>query len=230
MAQKFDFSGIFTIIEAFDAEIQALSSQTIPNVRKIRKKYSGRLASVDPESVYKIVLSLVHDYGHRGIAYELIRFHPDAFANLAVEELETLGQGIDSWWAVDSFARTLSGPAWLKGQITDAVVLTWAVSEDLWWRRAALVSTVALNIRSKGDYGDTPRTLSVCRLLVDDHEDMVIQGLSWALRALVPHDPKSIQNFLAIYNGRLAARVTREVRNKIETGVKNPKKQSKNPQ
>jgi 3-methyladenine DNA glycosylase AlkD len=85
-----------------------------------------------------------------------------------------------------------------------------------------LVSTVALNIRSHGGMGDTPRTLAVCEQLVADHEDMIIKAMSWALRALSVHDPEAVRRFLADHEAELAARIKREVRNKLETGLKNP--------
>ena len=125
---------------------------------------------------------------------------------------------------MDSFARTLAGPAWLNGQVPDELIYRWAGSEDRWWRRAALVSTVALNMRSRGGTGDVPRTLAVCRLLVDDHDDMVVKAMSWALRELVVHDPDAVRAFLAEYDDVLAARVKREVRNKLTTGLKNPRR------
>jgi 3-methyladenine DNA glycosylase AlkD len=125
---------------------------------------------------------------------------------------------------VDEFGRILSGPAWLKGQIPDSVIVDWANSDDFWWRRAALVSTVALNMRSQGGYGDVDRTLAVCRLLVEDHEDMVVKAMSWALRVLLVHDPAAVEAFINQHETQLAARVKREVRNKMKTGLKNPKK------
>jgi 3-methyladenine DNA glycosylase AlkD len=134
--------------------------------------------------------------------------------------------GINSWWSVDSFARTLAGPAWLNGQVSDRLIHQWAHSQDRWWRRAALVSTVALNVRSQGGMGDVPRTLAVCRLLVDDHDDMVAKAMSWALRELVVHDPGAVREFLSEYEDVLAARVKREVRNKLATGLKNPRRKT----
>jgi hypothetical protein len=53
---------------------------------------------------------------------------------------------------------------------------------------------------------------------------MVVKALSWALRKLVPYDPKAVREFLATYDERLAARVKREVRNKLTTGLKNPRR------
>lgn len=51
---------------------------------------------------------------------------------------------------------------------------------------------------------------------------MVVKAMSWALRELAIHDPEAVENFLVSYQEVLAARVKREVRNKIETGLKNP--------
>jgi len=51
---------------------------------------------------------------------------------------------------------------------------------------------------------------------------MVYKALSWALRALVVHDPAAVEAFIEEHRGQLHARVVREVRNKLATGLKNP--------
>ena len=205
-----------------DAEIRALPLQNTPNIRAVRRRYTRELRGVDAGTILNLARDLLARSDHRWVAYELIGEHPAAFASLGEVELVELGQGIDSWWTVDAFARILSGPAWLRGQVDDRLIQAWASSANRWWRRAALVSTVALNVRSQGGLGDTPRTLAVCRLLAGDAEDMVVKALSWALRALVAHDPEAVRAFLADYDGVLAPRVKREVTNKLETGLKNP--------
>ena len=160
----------------------------------------------------------------RWVAYELIRHHKTTFESLTDETIERIGRGLDSWQSVDAFGCTLSGPAWRTGNLSDSAVHRWAVSEDVWWRRAALVSTVGLNTRARGGTGDTARTLAVCRLLTDDHEDMVQKAMSWALRTLVIHDREAVSDFLEDHHDSLAARVKREVRNKLDTGLKNPRR------
>jgi 3-methyladenine DNA glycosylase AlkD len=218
-----DVSSASDVAARIDAEIRALPVQNTPSVRAIRRHYSRLLRAAEPKLVLDVARELLGRYGYRGVPYELIRQHPGAFGRVGEAELEELGRGINSWWSVDSFARTLSGPAWLQGQVTDDVIHGWARSDDLWWRRAALVSTVALNVRSQGGGGDVARTLEVCRLLVHDHEDMVVKALSWALRELVVHDPDAVDEFLNEWDEALAARVKREVRNKLATGLKSPR-------
>jgi 3-methyladenine DNA glycosylase AlkD len=214
--------GVKEVAARIDAEIRGLSLRNTPNVRAIRRKYSRDLQTAAPSFVLDLAKALLSTYGHRSVAYELIRYHADAFQSLGGDDLENLGQGLDSWWSVDSFARTLAGPAWLRGQVDDAFIRAWAESDDQWWRRAALVSTVALNVRSRGGRGDVPRTLAICSMLAGDHADMVVKALSWALRELVVHDPEAVRAFLDEHHDVLAARVKREVVNKLTTGLKNP--------
>ncbi len=215
-----------SLAAAIDAEIHALPIRNTANGRAVCQKYSRRLKEADAKFVLEVARELIENLDQRWIAYELIRAHKAAFHSLGEAELEEFGRGINSWWTVDAFARTLAGPAWLRGQIPDELIHKWARSADLWWRRAALVSTVAWNVRSQGGPGDVPRTLAVCRILVADHEDMVVKALSWALRELVVHDPDAVKVFLEEYKDILASRVRYEVGNKLRTGLKNPRRQS----
>jgi 3-methyladenine DNA glycosylase AlkD len=205
-----------------DAEIRALPVRNTPNERAVRRKYSRLLRNESGPFVLDVARALLAKYDQRSSAYELIADHREAFQRVGEAELEEFGQGINSWWSVDSFARTLSGPALLRGQVSDELIRRWAGSPDRWWRRAALVSTVALNVRSHGGQGDVRCTLAVCRLLVADHDDMVAKAMSWALRELVVHDPAVVEAFLREHEDVLAAQAKREVRNKLRTGLKNP--------
>lgn len=224
MSQYVDGDSAKEIAGKIDAEIEALPVLNAPNMRAVQLRYSKMLREASPEFVFAVARALFKGHGHRWIACELIRTNHGALEQVGEPELVEFGQGIDSWGEVDCFAGTLAGPAWRNGQVPDEVIHGWAGSEDRWWRRAALVSTVPLNVRTQGGMGDVPRTLAVCRLLVDDRDDMVVKALSWALRALVVHDPDAVRGFLVEYDDALAARVKREVRNKLDTGLKNPKR------
>ena len=208
-----------------EADIRALPVRNTSAIRAVRRHYSQEVKPAEPAFILELAHLLIQRHGLRWLAYELVRYHKPTFARLGATEMEALGEGINSWDSVDSFARTLTGPAWLNGQLSDDLIHQWAGAVDLWWQRTALVSTVALNMRSQGGTGDTPRTLAVCRLLVADHEDMIVKAMSWALRELVVHDPDAVVAFLAEHEAELAARVKREVRNKLKTGLKNPRQQ-----
>jgi 3-methyladenine DNA glycosylase AlkD len=203
-----------------DREIRALPDQGVQPVRAVRRAWSRRLRSAPAEAVVAVAMALVDR--QRWIAYELLFHHAGALDRLRVEEVERLGEGMADWGSVDAFGCLVSGPVWRRGRLPDAAVHRWAASPDRWWRRAALVSTVPLNLRSRGGTGDARRTLDICRRMAADGDDMVVKALSWALRELVAWDPEAVRRFLDTHHEVLAARVRREVRSKLETGRKHP--------
>jgi 3-methyladenine DNA glycosylase AlkD len=216
---------IDTLLAKINADLAGKKKLTTPQLRALRREYSAQIRALPAPAVVALALRLMAGpaFAHRLVAYELVHYHKPALASLTAADLEKLGKGLDSWYAVDTFAPYLAGPAWRQGQVGDALIARWARSKDLWWRRAALVSTVALNNQARGGTGDAPRTLAVCALLVADKEDMVVKALSWALRELAKRDPAAVQAFVAEHAAALAPRVKREVGNKLRTGLKNPK-------
>ncbi|MGI8784597.1 MAG: DNA alkylation repair protein [Acidobacteriota bacterium] len=211
------------------SRLGALKSPKTEAIRGVRRRYSRQLAAASAREILGVARALLRRPGflRRFVAYELISHHRAAREALRVRELEELGEGIDCWEAVDTFALYLAGPAWRQGQISDASVARWARRPDRWWRRAALVSTVALSRetgRGQANGNGPARILALCARLVDDRDDMVVKALSWALRELTKHRPEEARRFLATHRDRLAPRVLREVRNKLTTGLKNPRR------
>ena len=203
------------------ARIRALPSRYTPFIRAVRLELSKELRGAGARDVVAIGEALAA-HTPRWVGYEIIFKHRAALASLTIKDVERLGI-LDSWYAVDAFGGYISGPAWRDGQIKQSDIVRWAKSDDFWWRRAALVSTVPLNAKSHGNGFRTSETLAIATLLIDDREDMVVKALSWALRVLASRDAKSVRKFLATHADRLAARVKRETTTKLVTGRKNKK-------
>jgi 3-methyladenine DNA glycosylase AlkD len=210
---------------AISEHLQALPIQNATSLREVRRHWSQQLKSQPATTVLGIANALVAQQGfaNRFIACELLAKHPAAHALLTPRRLKTLGRGMNSWGEVDVFACYISGPAWRWGQVSDEEIERWTRSKDRWWRRAALVSTVPLNQKSHGGSGDVRRTLRICRALLTDRDPMVVQAMSWALRALASRKPQDVRRFLETHKHTIAARVMRETMNKITTGRKSGK-------
>ncbi len=195
------------------------------HMRSVVREYRPRLKPECAADVIALAHTIIDYNTHEGrqCAYELLMGNKAAREALSAATVRKLGRGIDNWASVDGFACWVSGWAWREGQLRDAEIATWARSKDRWWRRAALVSTVPLNTKSKGGRGDVKRTLAVCEMLVADHDDMVAKAMSWALRSLVVWDVKAVRTFLKKHEAELAKRVLREVGNKLRTGRKSGK-------
>ena len=219
-------SSVKEFTEEIRARIHALPEPSTQDVRAVRRDFSKRLANADPDFVMKLAMNLLKlsAFEFRFIAYELVQHHRATISGLDAAALEKLGDGMNSWAAVDCFACYLAGPAWRERQIGDSVVRRWSRSKDRWWRRAALVATVPLNNKTRGGAGDSLRTLDICRLLLKDRDPMITKALSWALRELAKRDAQPVSDFLRDERDKLAPQVLREVKNKLATGLKNPRK------
>jgi 3-methyladenine DNA glycosylase AlkD len=195
---------------------------SVPRLRKVVRELRAKVKEWSPERVLGLSQELV-DWGtheSRQSGYELLDKRRDARSLIGTRALRRLGAGNDNWASVDTFSVLVAGPVWREGRTPDREILRWAASKDLWWRRAALVSTVPLNLPSRGGTGDPERTYLLCRALASDREPMVAKALSWALRSLVGVDPEGVARFLDEREDTLPGLVRREVRNKLTTGRK----------
>jgi 3-methyladenine DNA glycosylase AlkD len=200
---------------------------TVPDVRRIAKAQARSIGGVPAAHVLAVAQALVDQRIHdsRLAGYEILGALPQIRDALTVAQLAALGRGNDNWAAVDCFCSTLSGPQYSAGILAPAALERWAVSKDPWTRRAAL-ATVATAfqraaLRGRSQVGPS---LAICARLVDDRHDHVVKALSWALRGISSRDRGAVERFLAAYDGRLAARVKREVGVKLATGTKNKRK------
>jgi 3-methyladenine DNA glycosylase AlkD len=194
----------------------------VPALRAVARALARELKTTPARPVRELAESLIKSGSMEGrqVAHELLALHKPAAQSLTVDDIERLRRGLDNWASVDSFAVSVAGPAWRRGQLPDSLFDGWTQSPDHFTRRLALVCTVALNTRSQGGQGDIVRTLSVCKRLIADRDEFVVKALSWALRELVPHDLAALQEFLSTHEGNLSRRVLREVRSKLDTGRK----------
>jgi len=208
------FGSAFERLGLRAAEVEAVARATAARLRARPAREAVRVAHA---------LVATRTLEGRQVAYLLLARLKPAAAALTAGDVERLGRGNDNWASADTFACLVAGPAWREGRLGDARVRAWARSRDRWWRRTALASTVALNVAARGGRGDVPRTLATCAWLADDHDEMVAKAMSWALRALVPHDAAAVRSFVRKHEAVLAARVKREVANKLRTGRKHPR-------
>ena len=94
-----------------------------------------------------------------------------------------LARRLADWGTVDAFGTILAGPAWRVSALGDDVIAGWARSEDRWWRRGALVSTVALNVPA---LEPRPGVLARVELAVPAHQGGEDPRRALAQQALDP--------------------------------------------
>src|SRR5688572_16917770 len=142
---------------AIDARVAALPDLSAPRLRELRRELSRAISSASPDEILSLASALVERGGDvdRFFAYEIVATHTPTMKSLTAQGVRELGRGISTWVGVDTFACYVSGPAWREGRLSDSEIARWARSTDRWWRRAALVSTVPLNVQARGGSGDS---------------------------------------------------------------------------
>ena len=158
------------------------SKRLSPMRRRSSRVFTAAARRFSRTEVLAVAESLVGR--QRWVAYELLYHYPER-----------------SRWPVDRDGRTArTGYRWLgcgrclcplhfrSGMAPGApfpirLSRARAASPDRLWRRAALVSTVPLNLRAAGGTGDTERTLDIRTRLVADRDDMVVKALLGPARA-----------------------------------------------
>jgi hypothetical protein len=164
--------GIMADVAALTARVENFVTEnpgaTTSGARLERRRITAVVKDFDPVDVMRLAIGLVEKGGpwRRFFSYEILTKHSAALSSLTAAEVMRLGDGIDSWGAVDMFGCYVSGQAWRRNSIPDSLVHGWTLSTDRWWRRAALVSTIPLNMKSQGGAGDARRTLDICDRLV----------------------------------------------------------------
>lgn len=206
----------------FPTRMQVLGLRN-PDIKNVIKRLCPEIKPWPAEQLLEFAKELVRTqiFECNMVAYELLWKNKNALRLIRLRDIEELGQNIDNWVTVDTLSVMISGWAWRENQITDADVLNWLNSENRWWQRTAVVSTVPLNLRSRGGTGDAKRTLLICEKVVNHRDDMIVKALSWALRELSKSDKQAVIDFMQKHEQQLAGRVRREVHTKLETGRKN---------
>lgn len=210
-------------IRYFAPGSQEILGVSNPNLKEVIKVFSERYKHWDEQRWIALCKSLVacDVFECQVLSYEIIGRNKRLLNVLTYKDLMDLWRNLDNWASVDHFSVGIYGVLWGKGVVTDEHIEELLKSENFWDRRVAVVSTVALNLKSRGGKGDIPRTLAVCEKVVDDREDLIRKALSWALRELSKRDPQAVRNFIDTYRNRLAGLVIREVNHKLDFGTKN---------
>lgn len=196
---------------------------TNPNLKVVIKELKSSYPDWHPREWIDLCKRLVavDIFECQVLAFEMIGRDKSLLNALQYEDLTDLGKNLDNWASVDHYTVGIYGVLWGKGVVQDRDIDRLLESDNHWERRRAVVSTVALNLKSRGGTGDTPRTIRVCERVVDERQDMIQKALSWALRELSKRDRDAVVDFMELHEPRLARRVVKEVTHKLDFGTKN---------
>jgi 3-methyladenine DNA glycosylase AlkD len=157
---------------------------TVPTMRRIAHRYS-HLALADVE---KLLASPIHE--HRFVALEILVAQYERENTRAIFDFYLKHAGfVNNWDLVDTSAPYIVGQHLLTRR--RKVLYRLAKSRNLWERRIAIVSTMAL-IRA----GEIEDTFAISKLLLADDHDLIHKAVGWMLREAGKQSVPALLRFL----------------------------------
>lgn len=183
-----------------------------PDARSIVKKFfhldflelKNALDSQIHEERLVVVLILVRQYQKATAKEERLKIAKFYLQNL---------KRVNNWDLVDLSAHRILGKAILDKILDWGILDTLAGSENMWERRAAIIST--MTAIGAGQYG---ATLRIAEKLLGDREDLMHKAVGWALREVWKREPGLCERFLLTHYSRLPRTTLRYAIERMEEG------------
>jgi 3-methyladenine DNA glycosylase AlkD len=130
---------------------------------------------------------------------------------------------LSTWDDIDGLGIYVLGPWLASATASRAGKLEQLIrAAEICSRRLALVGTVVLNRRR--DTAVPELTLKLVDRVAAERDPLITKAVSWALRELSKTHRERVAHFVEQNRDRLPAIAVREVRNKLQTGLKNPRR------
>ena len=160
---------------------------TVPRMRKIATLHKN----LSFAEIKQLLDSPIHE--HRFIALEILVMQFEKAENLKQDEIINFylnnANRINNWDLVDTSAPYILGEYLLDKN--RQILYKLAVSENMWQRRIAIVST-AMFIKNK-QFQDT---VKIAEILLNDKHDLIHKAVGWMLREVGKQDKRELIRFL----------------------------------
>jgi 3-methyladenine DNA glycosylase AlkD len=178
--------------------------QRLPVYREMKKRFPA-----SSHKDYEAGILALWNLPHREEKYAALQFAQQNDSFVGIESIPLYESLIreGAWWdLVDEIAIRLSGRAQLKERTeVKSVMEKWIKDENLWVRRAALISQVGHKQKT-----DTKQLFKHCLLVAHEREFFMRKAIGWALRDYSWCDPDAVIKFLDENGDKLSPLTKRE--------------------
>jgi 3-methyladenine DNA glycosylase AlkD len=182
---------------------------TVPAVRAVAKAVGARYPTLGHDDLVALVDALwsvpVHE--RRMAAVELLDIHNERLHGDDMRLLERLIREARTWALVDGLAASVAGPLFERCPELGAVLDRWAVDEDFWLRRSALLALLLALRRGAGDFRRFSRYAD---MMLEDKEPFIRKAIGWVLRDTARTRPAMVYEWLLPRASRLSGVALRE--------------------
>jgi len=182
---------------------------SVPDIRSIAKAFAKTHPDLDHHALCAVTESLwavpVHE--RRRLAVELLEHFVQQLGPADVAMLERLVRASGTWALVDEIAPSVMGPLVVAHAELGLVLDRWAIDDDFWVRRAAMLALL-IPLRKGG--GDFERFARYADAQLEDREFFIRKAIGWILRDTARRRPDLVFEWLLPRAGRASGVTIRE--------------------
>ena len=171
------------------SEFDQFIGVTVPNIRKVAKKYCRTISDHD---LTIIVRNPVHEVRLCGVIILVNKYQSKFSDKKSIYDyyLQNIGY-INNWDLVDSSAPHILGDYMLDNKGEVKLLYKLSKSKNLWEKRISIITTLMF---IKNNYFDP--TLIIGKTLLGDRHDLIHKAIGWTIRAIYKRDEQVATRFL----------------------------------
>ncbi|HIL42508.1 MAG TPA: DNA alkylation repair protein [Gammaproteobacteria bacterium] len=171
------------------SEFDQFIGVTVPNIRKVAKKYCRTISDHD---LTIIVRNPVHEVRLCGVIILVNKYQSKFSDKKSIYDyyLQNIGY-INNWDLVDSSAPHILGDYMLDNKGEVKLLYKLSKSKNLWEKRISIITTLMF---IKNNYFDP--TLIIGKTLLGDRHDLIHKAIGWTLREIYKRDEQVATRFL----------------------------------
>lgn len=182
---------------------------SVPAIRSVAKGVRKAHLDLDHDTVLALANALwdvpVHE--RRMAAVELLHLYSDHLVASDMATLESLLREARTWALVDSLSASVVGTLVERDPAAMAVLDRWAIDEDFWIRRSALLALLVPLRRGEGDFD---RFCRYADAMLDEKEFFIRKAIGWVLRDTARKRPAMVFDWLLPRASRASGVTIRE--------------------
>jgi 3-methyladenine DNA glycosylase AlkD len=181
----------------------------VPTIRAASKRALRRVPALDRDRVVALAETLWRDPVHerRMAAVEVLAASVDQLDADDADLIERFLREARTWAIVDGLSAHVAGAIAARDEAFGEVLDRWAVDEDFWVRRAALLALLVPLRRGGGDFDRFGRYADA---MLDETEFFVRKAIGWVLRDTAKRRPDLVFEWLLPRAPRASAVTIRE--------------------
>lgn len=187
---------------------------TVPTIVKAAKGIKREHPDLARPDVLRLVRQLwkqpVHEL--RMAAVTILDLYSPSLRPDDIGLIEKMLRESRTWALVDNLAASVVGPLWDRFPQLDTVMDRWAVDEDFWIRRSALLASLKA-LRAGG--GDFQRFGRYADSMLEEKEFFIRKAIGWVLRDTSRRRPELVAAWVAPRTHRMSGVTIREAIKKL---------------